>query len=440
MITKMILQSNNFKAEYNVNGETYIMDYAKEINLKTKTSSVIKFLNWSILDGIKKGYKDFKLIIEDDGIFSNTCVPIAALLQYYKNKDDLTFEVVLQPNGYIEHTHMDNPLVTKEYMHSYQISSPFDVVWFFDSDVEVNTLVNNYLLSLRQSDIIADGVIGSIEWCINEVMDNVLQHSGIGCGYIMGQIHQSTKRLSFCIFDYGTGIYNSLRGSSEHHPQTPIDAITMALQEKVTRDTSIGQGNGLWGLSQIITKSNGSLKISSNGAIYENIDGTITTSKVGGFNLGKSSGTTTVDFQLDYSKDIDIASALTNNSDGIYKGVDLWLENLESDTDENTVNIKISEMSGGTGTRKSAEKVRNMVMNIVNNDKKRINLDFEGINTISSSFADELIGKIIKEKGFVFFTQAFRLTNLTPFLIAIINRSVEQRMAQIYYDKEMKIE
>lgn len=120
--------------------------------------------------------------------------------------------------------------------------------------------------------------------------------------------------------------------------------------------------------------------------------------------------------------------------------MDLWLENLESDTDENIVNIKISEMSGGTGTRKSAEKVRNMVMNIVNNDKKRINLDFEGINTISSSFADELIGKIIKEKGFVFFTQAFRLTNLTPFLIAIINRSVEQRMAQIYYDKEMTIE
>ena len=79
-------------------------------------------------------------------------------------------------------------------------------------------------------------------------------------------------------------------------------------------------------------------------------------------------------------------------------------------------------------------------MNIVNNDKKRVNLDFEGINMISSSFADELIGKIIKEKGFVFFIQVFRLTNLTSFLIAIINRSVEQRMAQIYYDKEMTIE
>lgn len=437
MITRIILQSNDFKTEYNVNGETYIMDYAKEIKLQVKSPSVIKFFNRSVLEGINRGYKDFKLIIENDGIFSNACVPIAALLQYYKNKEDLTFEVVLQPNGYIEHTHMDNPLVAKDYIDNCQMKSPFDVVWFFKSDVEINALVNNYLLCLRQSDIIADGVIGSIEWCINEVMDNVLQHSGIGCGYIMGQIHQTTKRLSFCIFDCGTGIYNSLRGSSEHHPRTPIDAITMALQEKVTRDTSIGQGNGLWGLSQLITKSNGILKISSNGATYENTNGTITTAKQGGFYLGKSNGTTTVDFQLDYSKDIDIASALTGYN---YNYVDLWLENLESDIDENIINIKISELSGGTGTRIAAEKVRNMVMNIVNNDKKRVNLDFEGINTISSSFADELIGKIIKEKGFVFFTQAFRLTNLTPFLIAIINRSVEQRMAQIYYDKEMTIE
>ena len=440
MITKMILQSKDFKTEYNINGDTYIMDYAdyaKKINLQVKNQSVIKYLNGSILYGIDQGYKDFKLIIEDDGIFSNACVPIAALLQYYKNKEDLTFEVVLQPNGYIEHTHMENPLVVKEYMHSYQINSPFDIVWFFDSDVEINTLVNNYLLSLRQSDIIADGVIGSIEWCINEVMDNVLQHSGVGCGYIMGQIHPSTKRLIFCIFDYGIGIYNSLNSSSEHHPQTPIDAITMALQEKVTRDTNVGQGNGLWGLSQLITRSNGILRVSSGGATYKNINGDEEIIKGGDFYLGRKIGTTTVDFQLDYSQNIDISSALIGYD---YNYTDLWLENLESDTDENIVNIKISEMAGGTGTRKSAEKIRNMVMNITNNDKKRVNLDFKGINTISSSFADELIGKIIKEKGFVFFMQVFKLTNLTPFLIAIINRSVEQRMAQIYYDKDMTIE
>ncbi len=104
------------------------------------------------------------------------------------------------------------------------------------------------------------------------------------------------------------------------------------------------------------------------------------------------------------------------------------------------VAIKIADLSNGTGTRKSAEKLRNIVMNIVNNDKKHIILDFVSVNTISSSFSDELIGKIIKNKGFVFFTQAFRLVNLTSLVAAIINRSVEQRMAQMYYDKELEIE
>ena len=103
-------------------------------------------------------------------------------------------------------------------------------------------------------------------------MDNVLQHSCVGCGYTMGQIHPSTKILIFYIFDYGTGIYNSLNSSSEHHPQTPIDAITMALQEKSYK-RYVGQGNGLWGLSQLITRSNGILKVSSGGATYKNING-----------------------------------------------------------------------------------------------------------------------------------------------------------------------
>lgn len=123
-----------------------------------------------------------------------------------------------------------------------------------------------------------------------------------------------------------------------------------------------------------------------------------------------------------------------------YQYADLWLENLESDTDENIVTIKIADLSNGTGTRKSAEKLRNIVMNIVNNDKKHIILDFNGINTISSSFADEFIGKTIKDKGFVFFSQVFRLKNLTPMVATIINRSVGQRMAQMYYDEKIVID
>ena len=70
------------------------------------------------------------------------------------------------------------------------------------------------------------------------------------------------------------------------------------------------------------------------------------------------------------------------------------------------------------------------------NQNSFVIFDFEGVNLLSSSFADELIGKIILEKGF-YYTTAFRIKNLSPSNSAILNRSVEQRMAQKYYLNKM---
>ena len=64
-------------------------------------------------------------------------------------------------------------------------------------------------------------------------------------------------------------------------------------------------------------------------------------------------------------------------------------------------------------------------------------MNFKVINVVSSSFADELIGKIVAEKGFFYFTQLFEIKNLSPFNINVVNRSVEQRMAQKYYDENI---
>ena len=399
-----------------------------KIQLKADRSSAVKTLNDYILYGRNKGCTDFEIVFKDDGAFSNACVPIAGVINYYK-KIGCNFKISFPYESYISNTFLDSPLSINENISNDKIKNPFNKVWFFESDTEINNLINSYIFSIRQSDIVGDGVLRSIEWCLCEVMDNIIQHSNAEYGYIMGQIHHNTKRLNFCIFDTGIGIYNSLK-SSKYNPATPLDAITIALQENVTRDNNIGQGNGLWGLSNIINLSKGSLMISSGGATYINDCGKTNTIKCGHFNLGKY-GTTTVDFQLDYSKDINISKALSN---GDYQPVDLWLENLESDNDENIVIINVLEMSNGTGTRKSAEKLRNLTLNIIKNDKKIIVLDFSEVNIVSSSFADELIGKIIKEIGFLAFNQVYRIINVESSIAAIINRSVEQRMAQNFFD------
>ena len=110
---------------------------------------------------------------------------------------------------------------------------------------DVQALVDAYLDAVSRSTVCQQGVIQGLEWCLNEVMDNVLQHSDAPYGYVMGQIHRTSQHMAVCIYDFGQGILNSLR-TSEHAPNNAVDAITLALKEGITRDKNIGQGNGMW--------------------------------------------------------------------------------------------------------------------------------------------------------------------------------------------------
>lgn len=388
-----------------------------------RTTRVQQFNDW-ILSEQKNGKTTFQLNIAESGTYSNVCAPISGVIEYYRSKG-FKINVTYPKNGYVRHTRFWSPLSIESCADAEKYY-PFDKVWTFESSEGVNTLVSAFVLELRKSDIIEDGVLAGIEWCINEVMDNVLQHSCAGKGYVMAQLHKQSKIFAFCVFDAGIGIYNSLK-STKHHPEKPIDAITLALQEKVTRDEQIGQGNGLWGLSSIVSTAKGMMEISSSGAKYTFSQGRVSTTKEGGFVLSKALGTSYLDVRLNYDNSVNITEAL-----GGYTPCDFWLENLEDEN--NNYILKVSELSSGTGTRQSAIKLRNIAMNISTNKRKIVIFDFHGVNLISSSFADELIGKIIQEKGFSYFISAFRIRNLTAVNAGILNRSVEQRMAQKYYD------
>lgn len=392
----------------------------------------VQQLNDWILSQIRAGNTNLTVIVRPNRTYSNVCAPIAGLIEYYRTKG-IKIQVNFRKGDYIRHTKVWNPLSIEGCIESEKYY-PFDKVWTFSTSEGVNELVSAYILELRKSDAIEEGVISSVEWCLNEVMDNVLQHSGVAKGYVMAQIHRQSKVFAFCVFDAGIGFYNSLK-NTKHHPERPIDAITLALQERVTRDEKIGQGNGLWGLTSIVSQSNGKMEVSSGGAKYALRDGHITTKKGQGFVLTKENGTAYLDVRLNYGKKINIVKALTDSTGYAYTPTDLWLEALEDDSERYV--IKISEQASGTGTRQSAEKLRNMVLNISNHERKLVVLDFEGVNLISSSFADELIGKIVAEKGFLYFTQAFRIINVTPANISILNRSVGQRMAQIYFEEAL---
>ena len=85
-------------------------------------------------------------------------------------------------------------------------------------------------------------------------------------------------------------------------------------------------------------------------------------------------------------------------------------------------------------------RIRNKVLNILRQSRKKIILDFSNVSVVSSSFADELIGKLVAKVGFSRFGNYFSMQGLSQFCQKIIDRSVQQRMAQMYYDEQIKEE
>lgn len=401
----------------------------KELNLWWNRQCMIKYF----VDTINR-YEisnEIKIVVPKSAkTYPSICTPLAAIIDEYKDKGyrfNFNYKGI---NNYIKHTRVSNPLPVEEMLDSSELAFPLDKVWKYNSAEGAAKLVTAFVKTIRSDALLEKGIISSIEWCINEVMDNVLQHSISGIGYVMGQIHKENKRISICVADLGVGIYESLK-SSRHCPRTAIDGLTLALQEKITRDENIGQGNGMWGLGKIVAENGGRLEIQSNSAklLYE--EGETKTQEISRFNVGRYNNITYVDFQMDYSNQTDVAKALNG-----YEPLDIWLDEHDSEVDEK-YHFLLQNDCVGTGTRIAAQKFKNQIFNALKEKRKKVVLDFEGISVVSSSFADELIGKIVAEKGFIYFSCYFEIKNISPFNASVVNRSVEQRMAQKYYDRNM---
>lgn len=240
------------------------------IEIRNLIGTFVKDLIYSLLDAKDEGYLyvklDFSRIGDNHSVYPETIVPISAFMEQLKTEEGMTFDLVSAP-PYLEHTHFADPQPAG---FTGQYPNILNKVWKFSSSEDVFKLVTEYIDELYKSDVVeGDNVLKALEWSLNEVMDNVIQHAEVQTGYVMGQIHPTTKHFAFCVADYGRGIYNSLRSSGMHRPQSPEDALTLALQEGITRDKQVGQGNGLWGLKGFATQGTGRLRLASSGSILD---------------------------------------------------------------------------------------------------------------------------------------------------------------------------
>ncbi len=352
-------------------------------------------------------------------------VPLAGFIHYFREELDVEFEFINVPT-YLKKIHFLSPDNIDD-VRSIRTENFLDRVWIFRSSDDVHFLVDGFISSIRKGIECEAGVLDACTWGLNEIMDNVIQHSAQNTGFVMGQILRDTSMIKVCIFDYGIGIFKSFQNSA-HRPRNASDAISLAIQEGVTRDKKIGQGNGMWGLYNIITQNDGALSIISGkgGLDYRNSNQELRTYQEI-ILLNKDHQSTMVQFDIKLNKMISIKTAL-----GGHEMIDLYIEDLENEYDQ--IEYIISEQSSGTGTRQSGQRIRNEVLNIYNTTKKPVIIDFNGIPIISSSFADELIGKLVAQLGLFQFQNIFRLKNMNETIQSIVQRSLSQRLAESLTD------
>lgn len=372
-------------------------------------------------NGIKEGFTDFWIDFSNcaGAYFPNVVVPFAGLTNFYKYKG-IKFEYNKIPQELVA----TGVLSPKEYLSGFKV---LGTVYRFKTAEETDKITKAFISDIRRTDCIDQDTLDAIQWSVYEVLDNAIRHSNVSnYGYVMGQMHPTSKKIAFTIFDSGQGIYNSFKGT-QYKPLSPSDAITLALNEGVTRDKNEGQGNGLYGLHSIVKQGKGAITITSGGGYYRYSNGDVKTyNKIP--TISSETPGTIVDFQLDYSENRSLNQAMTINGHA-YLITYLDYENMEDD--RGVINYSINNLAEGTGTRESASRVRTEILNIVNAEKRPICIDFTGNDIISSSFADELLVKLFLELGLVQFNNLIKLKGIDQTAQAIVHRSFIQRIAEV---------
>ncbi len=359
-----------------------------------------------------------------DKVFPNVCVPIAGMIETLTSVG-FQFEFYY-PNTYLKNTCFLKPCLISSNTTNIK-GNCLDKIWRFDNYDDILVIYEAFVSAITENIECEKGVIDAFIWCIHETLENVIRHSGKDYGYVMGQVHRQAKNFVFCIYDTGQGIYKSLQ-PSEYNPQNPEEALKLCVKEGVTRDKTIGKGNGLWGLHQIVTENTGQLSITSNSARYKLVDSRISTfSKIPELSFD---GGSIIDFSIRTDKEISFSKALNG-----YEPTNYQREAREDDTTGSIV-YDIKDTPLGTGTRHSGAKVRTAVINDFKATNKVIVLDFTGVPMISSSFADELVGKLVVELGFMDFTNNIKIVGLTPNAQIVTERTVAQRMAETLHKEK----
>ena len=110
-----------------------------------------------------------------------------------------------------------------------------------------------------------------------------------------------------------------------------------------------------------------------------------------------------------------------------------FIELNYEDINDDRVNFVLSVESNGFGSRAAGLPVRNKIYNLLkyHNITFTIIIDFNNVPLLSSSFADEVFGKLFQEVGEKEYRERVILRNCDKMNKMLIDRSIHQRQQKM---------
>lgn len=89
--------------------------------------------------------------------------------------------------------------------------------------------------------------------------------------------------------------------------------------------------------------------------------------------------------------------------------------------------IKMNQFGTSLTTRVAGEKAYNLIKSTIDSSKEIVVFDFEGVNLVTNSFADQVFGVLTIELGLETLKSSTTFRNIKPIWASVIRRAVDFR-------------
>lgn len=356
-----------------------------------------------------------------DGITQAVMLPLMPVVTRYRETRGIRFELVgpndpdlgrlfvnanwafhIDPDGFERNRHRGGHVPAVRFLD--------------DGDYAQDAILDRVMELVLGSLNTTRDTLKAVEWSLGEVMDNVIAHarSPVG-GFVQATAFTTSNAVEFVVADAGIGIRRSIAADDDR------EALRMAIAEGVTRDRTRNAGNGLFGSYQVAVLSSGHFEIRSGLALLRH-------SGQGDLDIAAQPAPyrgTSVRCRIGLADPGLLDRALRFKGRPHDPPYDFVEREFEDDRG-GLVFVMREKASPYFGSRRGGRSVRRMITNLLRTQRSIV-LDFEGVGVFTSSFADELFGRLFVGMGPRAFMSRVRMVNVAPTVEGLIDRAIVQR-------------